>query len=369
VRVKGFAIDPYAVTNAWFGEFVGATGYRTEAERYGFSLVFAASLPAPEPPSADAPSWWRRVEGASWRAPEGPQANLTGRLDHPVVHVSWNDAVAFAAWAGGRLPTEAEWEYAAAGGHPGARFPWGDAEPDDVAFQPCNIWQGQFPSHNNGRDGYLGTAPVDAFAPNGYRLFNMSGNTWEWCADRFRVRSLSRAAQARNRLAQAGEERLLKGGSYLCHRSYCYRYRIAARTGAGADSSTAHVGFRLVFDEEPSAIPTRQRTLALPRPAKLGASMSDPHHTPWASTGTRLDDALHAPMIMAGPDIPQRSGGRSRGTPSVLAGVQAAAAPCIACRCSSVLKRAGANRRRPRQCRGRSCGRCCGRCCAVGGGP
>jgi formylglycine-generating enzyme len=257
-RVKGFAIDPYAVTNAWFGEFVGATGYRTEAERYGFSLVFAASLPAPaEPPSASAPSWWRRVEGACWRAPEGPQASLTGRLDHPVVHVSWNDAVAFTTWAGGRLPTEAEWEYAAAGGHPGARFPWGDAEPDDVAFQPCNIWQGQFPSHNSGRDGYLGTAPVDAFAPNAYGLFNVSGNTWEWCADRFRVRSLSRAAQARNRQAQGGEERLLKGGSYLCHRSYCYRYRIAARTGAGADSSTAHVGFRLVFDDKPSAIPTR----------------------------------------------------------------------------------------------------------------
>ena len=255
MRVKAFAIDPYAVTNAWFGAFVDATGYRTEAERYGYSLVFAASLPAPAEP-ASAPSWWRRVEGACWQAPEGPQANLAGRLDHPVVHVSWNDAVAFAAWAGGRLPTEAEWEYAAAGGRPGARFPWGDAEPDDVAFQPCNIWQGQFPSCNSGRDGYLGTAPVAAFAPNGYGLFNMSGNTWEWCADRFRVRSLSRAAQARNRQAQGGEERLLKGGSYLCHRSYCYRYRIAARTGAGADSSTAHVGFRLVFDEEPCAMPS-----------------------------------------------------------------------------------------------------------------
>ena len=257
VRVTAFAIDPHAVTNAWFGEFVRATGYRTEAEGFGFSLVFAASLPGPAgPPSASAPSWWRRVEGASWQAPEGPQANLAGRRDHPVVHVSWNDAVAFAAWAGGRLPTEAEWEYAAAGGRPGARFPWGDAEPDDVAFQPCNIWQGQFPSYNSGRDGYLGTAPVDAFAANGYGLFNMSGNTWEWCADRFRVRSLSRAAQARNRQAREGEERLLKGGSYLCHRSYCYRYRIAARTGAGADSSTAHVGFRLVFDDEPTQIAT-----------------------------------------------------------------------------------------------------------------
>src|SRR5262245_35376266 len=202
----------------------------------------------------------RRPGGAASRAPLGrhPRGcrNLAGRRDHPVVHVSWNDAVAFAAWAGGRLPTEAEWEYAAAGGRPGARFPWGDAKPDDVAFQPCNIWQGQFPSYNSGRDGYLGTAPVDAFAANGYGLFNMSGNTWEWCADRFRVRSLSRAAQARNRQAREGEERLLKGGSYLCHRSYCYRDRIAARTGAGADSSTAHVGFRLVFDESLRKLPS-----------------------------------------------------------------------------------------------------------------
>jgi formylglycine-generating enzyme len=253
VNVKAFAIDPYAVTNAWFGEFVAATGYRTDAERYGWSLVFAAFLAgAGAPASSAAPAWWRRVEGACWQAPEGPASSLAARGDHPVVHVSWHDAVAFAAWAGARLPTEAEWEYAACGGVLGARFPWGESEPDDAAFQPCNIWQGEFPHHNNGRDGYLGTAPVAAFAPNGYGLFNMSGNTWEWCADPFRVRSLSRAASARNAQALQNRERLLKGGSYLCHRSYCYRYRIAARTGAGADSSTGHVGFRLVFDDAPA---------------------------------------------------------------------------------------------------------------------
>ena len=250
LNVKPFAIDPLAVTNDWFCEFVVATGYVTDAERYGWSLVFAAFVPdgAKATLSLDGPPWWRRVDGASWKQPEGPQSSLAARLDHPVVHISWNDAAAFAAWAGGRLPTEAEWEYAAAGGIAKARFPWGETEPDDTTFQPCNIWQGEFPVHNTQADGHLGTAPANAFAPNGYGLFNMVGNTWEWCADAFRVRSLSRAARQRNESARAGGERLLKGGSYLCHRSYCYRYRIAARTGVSADGSTGHVGFRLVFD-------------------------------------------------------------------------------------------------------------------------
>jgi sulfatase modifying factor 1 len=250
-RIGPFAIDPLAVTNAWFYAFVHATGYRTDAERYGWSLVFCAFVAdaAAAMEAANEFFWWRRVEGACWQRPEGPHSNLVGRLDHPVVHVSWNDAVSFAAWAGGRLPTEAEWEYAAAGGSHGARFPWGNREPDDSAFLPCNIWQGEFPTRNSGRDGFVGTAPADAFAPNGYGLFNMAGNTWEWCADAFRVRSLTRAAKARNQQAERSKERLLKGGSYLCHRSYCYRYRIAARTGAAADSSTGHVGFRLVFDD------------------------------------------------------------------------------------------------------------------------
>ncbi len=251
VRVGPFAIDPLAVTNAWFDAFVHATGYCTEAERFGWSLVFSAvAVDAAAALGADNEfSWWRRVEGACWQRPEGPHSNLVGRREHPVVHVSWNDAVTFAAWAGGRLPTEAEWEYAAAGGSQGARFPWGNREPDDTDFLPCNIWQGEFPTSNSGRDGFVGTAPADAFAPNGYGIFNMSGNTWEWCADAFRVRSLTRAAKARNQQAERSKERLLKGGSYLCHRSYCYRYRIAARTGAAADSSTGHAGFRLVFDD------------------------------------------------------------------------------------------------------------------------
>jgi formylglycine-generating enzyme required for sulfatase activity len=250
VNIRPFAIDPFAVTNDWFARFVAATGHRTEAERCGWSLVFAPLVRdgSKAMASEDGPSWWRRVEGAWWKQPEGPQSTLDGRMDHPVVHVSWNDAVAFAAWAGGRLPAEAEWEYAAAGGVAGAIYPWGNEEPDDASFTPCNIWQGEFPTRNTAADGYLSTAPADAFAPNGYGLFNMVGNTWEWCADAFRVRSLARAAKDRNERARAAGERVLKGGSYLCHRSYCYRYRIPARTGVSADSSTGHVGFRVVFD-------------------------------------------------------------------------------------------------------------------------
>ncbi len=250
-NIKPFTIDPLAVTNKWFSEFVATTGYRNDAERIGWSLVFAGLVPpgTGAMTSRDGPSWWRRVEGASWKQPEGPQSSIADRLDHPVVHVSWNDAAAFAAWCGGRLPTEAEWEYASAGGLPKARFPWGDREPDDVSFQPCNIWQGEFPTLNTKADGHLGTAPAGAYAQNGYGLFNMVGNTWEWCADAFRVRSLARAAKGRNLAARAAGERLLKGGSYLCHRSYCYRYRIAARTGVSADSSTGHAGFRVVFGD------------------------------------------------------------------------------------------------------------------------
>lgn len=249
VAIRPFAIDPHAVTNAWFSDFVDATGYRTDAERFGWSLVFKDFATETEASaSRDAPSWWLRVDGASWRHPEGPHSNTHERADHPVVHVSWNDAVAFAIWAGGRLPSEAEWECAARGTLTDARFPWGDQDPDDLTFQPCNIWQGDFPSYNACSDGYAGTAPVGSFAPNTVGLFNMAGNTWEWCADAFRIRSLARTARERNDAARAADERVLKGGSYLCHRSYCYRYRIAARTGVSADSSTGHVGFRLAFD-------------------------------------------------------------------------------------------------------------------------
>jgi formylglycine-generating enzyme required for sulfatase activity len=254
VRLKAFLIDPFAVTNAWYARFIARTGWVTDAERFGFSFVFKDFVPpglGPVQAVAGAP-WWRRIEGARWDQPQGPGSTADGLDDHPVTHVSARDAQAFAAWAGGRLPSEAEWEHAAKGGLAGARFPWGDAEPDDDSVLPCNIWQGRFPDLDTGADGHRGTAPVDAFAANGYGLYNMSGNVWEWCADPFRVRSLSRHARARNAQAVASDDRVTKGGSYLCHKSYCYRYRIAARNGLSSDSSAGHTSFRIVFDPEPA---------------------------------------------------------------------------------------------------------------------
>ncbi len=250
VMLAPFRLDEAAVTNLRFRRFVDATGYVSEAERYGWSFVFAGHLSADNGGSArvSGAEWWRKVEGACWRAPEGPGSDLAERMDHPVVHVSHRDALAFAAWAGGRLPSEAEWEHAAHGGLTGAMFPWGDREPDEAGFLPCNIWQGAFPERDTGADGYRGTAPVRAFAPNGYGLFQMCGNVWEWNADAFRVRSLKRAAAAVNMTAAREGRHLLKGGSFLCHRSYCFRYRIAARIGNSSDSSTSHTGFRLAYD-------------------------------------------------------------------------------------------------------------------------
>lgn len=248
VTLKPFRMDAHQVTNRRFAAFVAATGYRTEAERFGWSYVFHLFVDGARHGLApEGTPWWRKVEGACWSAPEGPGSSVADRLDHPAVHIAWTDAAAFAAWAGGRLPSEAEWEHAAKGGREGARFPWGDAEPDDARVF-CNIWQGRFPQHNTLADGFLGTAPVHAFAPNGYGLFNTCGNAWEWCADPFRVRSLSGAAKARNAAAAAEKERLMKGGSYLCHISYCYRYRIAARSGRSPDTSAGHTGFRLAYD-------------------------------------------------------------------------------------------------------------------------
>ncbi len=249
VTLRPFRMDACAVTNARFAAFVAATGFRTDAERFGWSFVFRPFLPpgvtAESPPATP---WWCKVDGACWHAPEGPGSSVTGRADHPVIHVSWADALDFATWVGGRLPTEAEWEHAAKGGDPQARFPWGEEEPGDEGHHRCNIWQGDFPHRNTGADGFAGTAPVGSFPPNPFGLFDMAGNVWEWCADAFRIRSLGAAAKERNRVAAAQKERVMKGGSFLCHRSYCYRYRIAARTGHSLDTSAGHTGFRVAYD-------------------------------------------------------------------------------------------------------------------------
>jgi formylglycine-generating enzyme required for sulfatase activity len=251
VRISPFRLDATAVTTARFGEFVRATGHRTLAETSGWSFVFAGLLPDGFPPTrgvAAAP-WWRQVEGASWRHPEGPGSDVDDRPDHPVVHVSWADAAAFACWAGGRLPTEAEWEYAARGGLTGVHYPWG-AEREPGGEHRMNVWQGEFPGRNTAEDGYVGTAPVDAYLPNALGLHNMTGNVWEWCADWFSWRTYGASApvEADPRGPALGLQRVMRGGSYLCHASYCSRYRVDARSASTPDSTTGNVGFRCAAD-------------------------------------------------------------------------------------------------------------------------
>jgi formylglycine-generating enzyme required for sulfatase activity len=250
VTLSAYRIDAHAVTNGEFAAFVEATGHLSDAERFGWSFVFHALL-SPAQRSASrgreaGASWWCAVDGASWNFPEGPGSSIDERFDHPVVHVSWRDAHAYAAWAGKRLPTEAEWEMAARGGLGKAKYPWGD-ELRPGGRHRCNIWQGRFPDVNTGEDGYLGTAPVDAFEPNGYGLYNMAGNVWEWCADWWSTTWHVEARDATRvdpRGPGKGDAKVIRGGSYLCHASYCNRYRVAARTFNGIDGTAGHIGFR-----------------------------------------------------------------------------------------------------------------------------
>jgi len=248
VTLGGFYISKYAVTNEQFAEFVRRAGYRTEAERFGWSFVFRNHVaPVRRGPSPPGTPWWVRVDGADWQHPEGPDTSLRDRRDHPVVHVSWSDAAAYCAWAGYRLPTEAEWECAARGGLERKIYPWGD-ELTPEGRHMCNVWQGEFPDRDLGEDGFTSVAPVDSFQPNGFGLHNTVGNTWEWCGDYFDPSWHVEAARLDPVGPPSGDSRVMKGGSYLCHKSYCWRYRTAARTGTPPDTSTGHIGFRVVRD-------------------------------------------------------------------------------------------------------------------------
>ncbi|WP_147104726.1 SUMF1/EgtB/PvdO family nonheme iron enzyme [Nesterenkonia populi] len=232
VQVSPFAIAATTVTVAQFATFVAATGHVTDAERHGDSLVFKGLLPdelrEASPSTAEAP-WWRQVAGASWLRPEGPGSSVLCREDHPVTHVSQRDAAAYAAWVGARLPTEAEWEFASRGGLEQQPFPWGaEREPDGEPRM--NTFPGEFPDHPGAP---VGTVPASSFPPNGYGLHSMTGNVWEWTSGRW---------------SAADPRPVMRGGSYMCHASYCRRYRTSARTASTADTTLGHTGFRLAVD-------------------------------------------------------------------------------------------------------------------------
>ena len=249
VTIDSFYIDTTVVTNQQFAEFIKATDYKSDAERFGWSFVFYALLSEKmkdtHPQVSDQTPWWCGIPGAKWNQPEGADSNIDGRMDHPVVHVSWNDAQAYCRWKGKRLPTEAEWEYAARGGLIQNKFPWGN-ELTPNGEHRCNIWQGKFPAYNSREDGYLGTAPAKSYQPNAFGLYNMSGNVWEWCSDWFSREFHITALSINPRGPVDGTAKVIRGGSFLCHESYCNRYRVAARTSNTIDSSTSNMGFRCV---------------------------------------------------------------------------------------------------------------------------
>jgi len=274
VRVSGFWLDTTEVTNAAFARFVDATGYRTIAERpldlpglaaehrVAGSVVF--DPPAGEVPLDQPSRWWHWVPGADWRHPEGPGSHLDGRMDHPVVHLAWDDVIAYAQWSGKRVPTEAEWEFAARGGLEGFEFTWG-SQADADAGRRANLFQGRFPTVNAGIDGYLATAPAQAFPANGYGLYGMAGNVWEWVADWYRPDTyrMQLAADPEPLTDPTGPtsgwdpaepgiaKRVQKGGSFLCTDQYCARFRPGARGKGAVDTGSNHLGMRLALDAPP----------------------------------------------------------------------------------------------------------------------
>ncbi|MGO4533563.1 formylglycine-generating enzyme family protein [Leifsonia sp. 2MCAF36] len=248
VELAAFSIDAHSVTNDAFTAFVDATGYRTESEVFGYSAVFHLAFAGEDTDILGRPPqtpWWLGVKDADWRHPGGRHSTLEGLGDHPVVHVSWNDAQAYCAWADRRLPTEAEWEFASRGGLEGARYPWGDDLRVDGEWN-CNIWQGVFPTSNDLEDGYLTTAPARHYQPNGYGLYQTVGNVWEWCQDWYEPGYYARSPRTAPDGPDEGAQRVLRGGSFLCHDSYCNRYRNSARSQNTPDSAMSNAGFRTI---------------------------------------------------------------------------------------------------------------------------
>jgi formylglycine-generating enzyme required for sulfatase activity len=232
--INSFWIDEQEVTVSEFARFIAATSYRTDAEKFGWSGVFNLKSGV-----------WERVDGADWRHPDGPGS--VAAPDEPVCQVSWSDAAAYARWAHKRLPTEAEWEYAARGGLAGKKYAWGD-DLRPFGKPVANWWQGRFPDHNTGEDSYIGRAPVRSFPPNGYGLYDVAGNVWEWCADWYADDYYERSAQDNPRGPEMGTERVIRGGSYLCAENFCTNYRVAGRSHATPDSGLNNLGFRCARD-------------------------------------------------------------------------------------------------------------------------
>lgn len=274
LSVEGFSIDTTQVTNAEFAEFIAETGHVTVAEIAPKAEDYPGADPEDLVPGSlvftmtrgpvrldDFHQWWSWSHGADWRHPTGPDSSLDGLDDHPVVHVAFEDAVAYAEWAGKRLPTEAEWEYAARGGLDGAEFTWGEGDPQDGPEPKANTWQGRFPFENSELDGWTRTSPVGSFEPNGYGLYDMAGNVWEWTSDWYSNRSQESEQPCCAPLRSPVEEdsydprqpqfriprKVVKGGSHLCTIQYCFRYRPAARQPQMVDTSTSHIGFRTVL--------------------------------------------------------------------------------------------------------------------------
>ena len=257
VSLAAFSIDATAVSNAAFAAFVEATGYRTESEAYGTSAVFHLAVQAEKADilgTASGTPWWLNVRGADWAHPAGPLSSWQEIPDHPVTQVSHSDALAYCSWSGRSLPTEAQWEFAARGGLAQSRYPWGSelhgTDDDGGTIHHCNIWQGTFPTVNTCDDGFLTTAPVKSFAANAYGLYQTSGNVWEWCSDWF-LPKYYRSCLAKGTVEDPpgptiGRGRVMRGGSYLCHDSYCNRYRLAARSSNTPESASGNLGFRTI---------------------------------------------------------------------------------------------------------------------------